>query len=152
MKTKTIFTITTLYFTMLFLLSLAVTLFPLLAAGSALDLDVRPENSTLLYRSNGTSTIQIRVVAPDDLPLPDRPPLNLALVLDKSGSMGEEGKMDFVRQAAHMLVNRMGPEDILTIVTYDNQVRVPISARRVVTFRPGQKLKARVEEYAGTES
>ncbi len=29
---------------------------------------------------------------------------------------------------------------------------IPISARRVVTFRPGQKLKARVEEYAGTDS
>ena len=29
---------------------------------------------------------------------------------------------------------------------------IPISARRVVTFRPGQKLKARVEEYAGTQS
>jgi integration host factor subunit alpha len=27
---------------------------------------------------------------------------------------------------------------------------IPISARRVVTFRPGQKLKARVEVYAGT--
>jgi integration host factor subunit alpha len=26
---------------------------------------------------------------------------------------------------------------------------IPISARRVVTFRPGQKLRARVEEYAG---
>jgi len=25
---------------------------------------------------------------------------------------------------------------------------IPISARRVVTFRPGQKLKARVEAYA----
>jgi len=28
---------------------------------------------------------------------------------------------------------------------------IPISARRVVTFRPGQKLKARVEAYVGTE-
>ena len=28
---------------------------------------------------------------------------------------------------------------------------IPISARRVVTFRPGQKLKARVEAYAGPE-
>ena len=28
--------------------------------------------------------------------------------------------------------------------------KIPISARRVVTFRPGQKLKARVEAYAGT--
>ena len=27
---------------------------------------------------------------------------------------------------------------------------IPISARRVVTFRPGQKLKMRVEDYAGS--
>lgn len=26
---------------------------------------------------------------------------------------------------------------------------IPVSARRVVTFRPGQKLKQRVEQYAG---
>ncbi len=29
---------------------------------------------------------------------------------------------------------------------------IPISARRVVTFKPGQKLKVRVEAYAGSES
>lgn len=29
---------------------------------------------------------------------------------------------------------------------------IPIQARRVVTFRPGQKLKSRVENYAGTKS
>jgi integration host factor subunit alpha len=28
---------------------------------------------------------------------------------------------------------------------------IPITARRVVTFRSGQKLKARVEQYAGTQ-
>jgi len=28
---------------------------------------------------------------------------------------------------------------------------IPISARRVVTFRPGQKLKAKVEAYAGNQ-
>lgn len=28
---------------------------------------------------------------------------------------------------------------------------IPITARRVVTFRPGQKLKARVEAYARTQ-
>lgn len=27
---------------------------------------------------------------------------------------------------------------------------IPITARRVVTFRPGQKLKSKVEAYAGT--
>lgn len=28
---------------------------------------------------------------------------------------------------------------------------IPITPRRVVTFRPGQKLKARVEAYVGTQ-
>jgi integration host factor subunit alpha len=28
---------------------------------------------------------------------------------------------------------------------------IPISARRVVTFRPGQKLRARVETYVGSD-
>ncbi|GMU46722.1 MAG: integration host factor subunit alpha [Pseudomonadales bacterium] len=28
---------------------------------------------------------------------------------------------------------------------------IPIVARRVVTFKPGQKLKARVENHAGTQ-
>jgi integration host factor subunit alpha len=28
---------------------------------------------------------------------------------------------------------------------------IPISARRVVTFRPGQKLRSRVEAYAGSK-
>ena len=28
---------------------------------------------------------------------------------------------------------------------------IPISARRVVTFKPGQKLKVRVEAYAGPQ-
>jgi integration host factor subunit alpha len=29
---------------------------------------------------------------------------------------------------------------------------IPVSARRVVTFRSGQKLRARVEKYAGKDS
>mgnify|MGYP002635156604 CR=1 FL=1 len=29
---------------------------------------------------------------------------------------------------------------------------IPISSRQVVTFRPGQKLKARVESYARTDT
>jgi integration host factor subunit alpha len=30
-------------------------------------------------------------------------------------------------------------------------IEIPITARRVVTFKPGQKLRTRVEEYAGDE-
>lgn len=113
------------------LMTLAILLTSMSSRALALNMDVRPENSTVLYEGDGSSTIQIRIIAPDIMPLPDRPPLNLALVLDRSGSMRDEGKMDHVRQAAHMLIDRLGSDDILTIVTYNNRVQVPVSASRV---------------------
>jgi Ca-activated chloride channel family protein len=101
------------------------------ALASAMGLDVRPENRTILVPGPGYGNIQIRVTAPDIAPDTDRPLLNLALVIDKSGSMNNEGKMEFARQAAHQLVDRMGKDDILSIVTYDQSVRVVWPARRV---------------------
>lgn len=126
-----------------FIFILAVLLSALNSPAMALDMDVRPENGTILYEGDGSSTIQVRVIAPDILPLPDRPPLNLALVLDRSGSMRDEGKMEYVRQAAHMLIERLGSDDILTIVTYNNRVQVPVSS---VHVKNRQRLHRIVDE------
>ena len=52
MKTKIISTVAPLYFTLIFLLAVAMTLSPLRAFGSSLGMDVKPENSTLLYRGD----------------------------------------------------------------------------------------------------
>lgn len=52
----------------------------------------------------------------------DRPPLNLALVLDRSGSMAGE-KLDAARKAATHLVRRLAPQDHIAIIAYDDQVR-----------------------------
>jgi Ca-activated chloride channel family protein len=102
-----------------------------LGAASRLALDVRPENRTILVPGPGDGTIQIQVTAPDD-PVPrDRPNVNLSLVIDRSGSMSGARKLDYVKTAAHQLVDMMGPDDILSIVTYDDRVSVPWPARRV---------------------
>jgi Ca-activated chloride channel family protein len=98
---------------------------------SAIGLDVRPENRTILVPGPGYGDIQIQITAPDIAPMTDRPLLNLALVIDKSGSMNDEGKMEFARQASHQLVDRLGRDDILSIVTYDHTVRVIWPARPV---------------------
>jgi len=50
-----------------------------------------------------------------------RTPLNLSLVLDRSGSMHGE-KLAAARDAAVFLVRRLAPEDVVTVVAYDGDV------------------------------
>ena len=48
-------------------------------------------------------------------------PLNLSVVLDRSGSMGGE-KLEQARDAASLLVRRLWPEDVVSVVAYDDVV------------------------------
>jgi Ca-activated chloride channel homolog len=52
-----------------------------------------------------------------------RPPLSVAIVLDRSGSMDGE-KMEQARQAALAFVERMGADDRIAIVQYDDNAQV----------------------------
>ena len=98
---------------------------------SFLELDVAPENSSVYTHGSGTSDLRIKVVSPDRPERPDRPNLNLSLVIDKSGSMADQGKMEHARRAAHRLVERLHRGDILSIVVYDDRVRVVRPAKKV---------------------
>ena len=48
-------------------------------------------------------------------------PLNLSLVLDRSGSMSG-AKLRYARKAAAFLVRRLRPEDVVSVVAYDDAV------------------------------
>lgn len=59
-----------------------------------------------------------------------RPPVNLALVIDRSGSMGGD-KIVRAREAALELVRRLAPDDIISIIAYDTRVETLVPAQRV---------------------
>ncbi|MFW6369048.1 MAG: vWA domain-containing protein [Myxococcota bacterium] len=75
----------------------------------------------------------------EDMVLEDRRPLDLALVIDRSGSM-RGPPMTHAKQAAMGLVDRLGPQDRVSIVTYDTTIERVIGTT-VVDDAGRQRLK-----------
>ncbi len=65
-----------------------------------------------------------------ELPVADRPPINLSLVIDKSGSMSGDRIVN-ARQGAMEAIRRLGRDDVFSVVVYDSQVRTLIPAGRL---------------------
>lgn len=59
-----------------------------------------------------------------------RPPVNLAIVIDRSGSMAGD-RIAKAKEAALEGVRRLAPDDIAALVVYDTNVQVLVSAQRV---------------------
>jgi Ca-activated chloride channel family protein len=60
----------------------------------------------------------------------ERTPVNVSIVLDRSGSMSGE-KIRKAREAAIMAVDRLGPDDIVSVVAYNHSVQVLVPATKV---------------------
>lgn len=59
-----------------------------------------------------------------------RPPVNLALVIDRSGSMSGD-KIEKAREAALLAVRQLAPDDVVSLVAYDTRVETLVPAQRV---------------------
>ena len=85
--------------------------------------NVRFEHQLLAVESEHTVNCMLELQAP---PAPEgrpRPPLHLALVIDRSGSMAGP-KLEVTRECASFLVRRLAPTDELALVAYDDEVRL----------------------------
>lgn len=60
-----------------------------------------------------------------------RTPLNLCLAIDRSGSMEGE-PLDYVKKACAYVVDLLAPDDILSIVTFEETVEVLMPPRQVL--------------------
>ena len=93
----------------------------------------------------------VRIQASTEKPLAaaPRPPLHLAVVLDRSGSMGGEPLRQACRCTAAIL-ERMGPQDRLAIVIYDNRAQVLRHCLPVTDLDAARKALAEVRAGGGT--
>jgi len=93
------------------------------------NVDVEISNPVIPAGKTATTYVQISLTG---LPRPietRRADVNIAIVLDKSGSMQGQ-KIQHAKQAAIKAVNMLGPNDIVSIITYDTNVRVLVPATK----------------------
>ncbi len=67
--------------------------------------------------------VLVRFAAPElDVKPNQRPPLNLSLVLDRSGSMEDKGKIEYLRRAAKLAVGQLSERDVVSVVEFDDRI------------------------------
>jgi Ca-activated chloride channel homolog len=79
----------------------------------------------------------------------ERAPINVAIVLDKSGSM-QGSKIAEARRAAKMAVQNLQPDDIISVITYDSVVRVIVPATKATDKPSIQRAIDRVRASGNT--
>ncbi len=103
------------------------------------------------YVTQGTSDVFLSLdVTGVNVPGTNRSPVNLAVVIDRSGSMAGE-KMVHARKAALALVDQLNAADRLSVVHYGNDVSVFSGV--FVTDENKRRLKsfiARIQDEGGT--
>jgi Ca-activated chloride channel homolog len=128
--------------TILLTLGLATAFTANLFAGETLRLNLAPERGYVVKDSPQKVVIKIDLSAiAGHGKSRHRSPLNLAVVLDKSGSM-TGAKLEKTKQAAMQLVDRLTPNDIFSLVVFSDEARVLIPARRV---KDKEALKEKIE-------
>lgn len=88
-----------------------------------------PRRAALLEGAYTELEVLVSVAAPDaPASRSARAPLNVAIVIDRSGSM--DGRpLTEAKRCAEFIVDHLGPDDRTAIVTFDSQVQVLASSR-----------------------
>ncbi|WP_094559300.1 VWA domain-containing protein [Synechococcus sp. 8F6] len=96
------------------------------------SLHFRPLRPAVAADGATTLDLLITVRSPEHPPmqLKERPGLNLALVIDRSGSMAGS-KLSHARKAARFLAGELTERDRLAIVTFDEEVNVLVPSQPV---------------------
>ena len=110
------------------LLGLGLPFAPVVQA-KQVDVNVSLSNPVVLSGESTTNYVQISMTG---IPLPKtskRTPVNLAIVLDRSGSMQGQ-KLAQAKEAARNAVSLLNDNDIISIVTYESNVQVLVPATK----------------------
>ena len=99
-------------------------------AATQAELNVALSTPVMLSQTPQTAFLKVSLKG---FPIADarsRTPVNVAIVIDQSGSMQGE-KMARAKDAAIMAIQRLSSDDIVSVVTYDSTVHVVVPATKL---------------------
>jgi Ca-activated chloride channel family protein len=108
---------------------------------NTIKLNINADTNLVAEGSATERILEVSVTAPV-IEVRDRPRLNLALVLDRSGSMSGD-KLSNVRKASRHVLDLLQESDHVAIVAYDDEVTM-VSPSVAVTPEARRELKQRV--------
>jgi Ca-activated chloride channel family protein len=79
-----------------------------------------------------------------EIPFEELPPMNLAFVIDKSWSMGEQDKMDWVKESFEIFIDRVRDKDYVSVVVYDDEAEVIFPSLRMNSAQRRERFKEAV--------
>lgn len=77
-----------------------------------------------LINGNNCTLLQLGLNSPLVADPRNRPPLSLTVVVDVSGSMSDDGKLEFVRDGLGQMVNELNDDDRIALVKYSSDATV----------------------------
>jgi Ca-activated chloride channel family protein len=93
--------------------------------------------------------VLVELSASDEVEI-QRLPLNLCLVLDRSTSM-KGARLHQVKEATRYIVDQMGPDDVLSLVTFSDRAQVILPGRRGVDRVAARAATSSLRSEGGTE-
>ena len=97
----------------------------------AVEVTAKVSNPIMMADQKATNYVRVALTGFNPPDSPVTPPVNVAIVIDNSSSMGGS-KIKQARQAAIAAVDRLRDQDIVSIVLYNSSVEVLVPATKAV--------------------
>lgn len=79
-----------------------------------------------------------------ELSFEELPPMNLAFVIDKSGSMADRDKMDWVKESFYIFIDKVRDKDFVALVYFDNSAQTVFPSTKMGSSVNRQRFRDEV--------